>query len=95
MKQRSTALRTDIAFLALLSLIFLGIIFVAIDADNIVRNGVILCGALIVLLLTYYTSQTTGLVLSAILAFLITAYTGFYALSTGTSIPISAFFWIL
>lgn len=80
--------------MALLTLIFLGILFIASDTVYLARNFVILIGAFIAFMITYFTTLTMGLVVSAVLVLLIGAYSAYYALKTGGTVPLSTFFWV-
>lgn len=94
MRKLSNFVRTDIAFLLMLVLIFTGMLFLAFDKYNITLNAVTMVVSCICLLITHYTKLITGLVIDALVIIVYVGYVFYLCISTGMSVPATAYFWI-
>ncbi len=94
MKNRRISLVTDLAFLATVVLSFGGTIFLSLDAANIVQNSIMLCIVCVIILLTYMTNMTVGLIANAAVIFLFLAYRLVESARTGVPVSVSSYFWI-
>ncbi len=95
MKWNRTSAITDISFLLLLGLMFVGIIFIAGDSQNLGVNVGILCVATALAIFTYFTSLTAGLVANIILIFGYVSYVIYSSLTRGTAVQTYTYFWVL
>jgi GGDEF domain-containing protein len=95
MKWNSTSAITDIAFLLLLGLMFVGIIFIAGDGANFGISAGILCVATALAIFTYFTSLTAGLVANIILIFGYVSYVIYMSLTRGTAVANYTYFWVI
>ena len=95
MKWNRTSAITDIAFLLLLGLMFVGIIFIAGDGEHLGINVGILCVATAIAIFTYFTSLTAGLVANIILIFGYVSYVIYMSLTRGTAIQSYTYFWVV
>ncbi len=95
MKWNRTSAITDIAFLLLLGLMFVGIIFIAGDGENLGINVGILCVATAIAIFTYFTSLTAGLVANIILIFGYISYVIYMSLTRGTAVNSYTYFWVI
>ena len=93
--KNKNAFVADLAFLCMLLLVFICVLFLAGDPDNIWTNSVILTVACAVAVLTYFTNLTAGLVCNLVLVFAYVSYIIVKAVYTGESIPSYTYFWIL
>ncbi len=95
MKWSRTSAITDISFLLLLGLVFVCIIFVAGDSQNLGVNVGLLCVATALAIFTYFTSLTAGLVASIILIFGYVSYVIYISLTRGTAVQVYTYFWVV
>jgi len=95
MKWNRTSAITDISFLLLLGLVFVCIIFVAGDSENLGVNVGLLCVATALAMFTYFTSLTAGLVASIILIFGYVSYVIYMSLTRGTAVQTYTYFWVV
>ncbi len=95
MKWNRTSAITDIAFLLLLGLMFVGIIFIAGDAVHLGINVGILCVAVAIAIFTYFTTLTAGLVANIILIFGYVSYVIYMSLTRGTAVENYTYFWVV
>lgn len=94
-KQNYDDVITDLSFIAILTLMFIGIFFLSMDQMNSLTNGIFLCIAIVIFVITYFTTMLAGLTINVALIFLLTAYRVIVSADTGTAIPPITFFWIL
>ena len=95
MKWNRTSAITDIAFLLLLGLMFVGIIFIAGDGEHLGINVGILCVATALAIFTYFTTLTAGLVANVILIFGYVSYVIYMSFTRGTPIQSYTYFWVV
>lgn len=89
------SVQTDISYISMLVLFFLGVLFMANDNVNFAFNSGMLCLTITILILTYFTSMWTGLICQVVVIFLLVAYTLFRSLSAGITVEKNTYFWIL
>ncbi|TCL41900.1 GGDEF domain-containing protein [Harryflintia acetispora] len=94
MKNRSS-LVADLSFLFMLLLMFVCILFLAGDQDNIWTNCAVLAVATGVVIVTYFTSLVTGLICNLVLIFGYVTFIIVTALYGGGGVPGYVYFWIL
>lgn len=95
MKQNRNFLIADLAFLFMLLLLFIGILFISGTPDHFQKNMIILATVLTVVIITYFSSLPVGLVLNIILIFSYATYVIVYAASRGVPVATDIYFWIL
>ncbi len=95
MDNQNHNLTSDLSFVALLVLAFIGINYFSLDSGNSIQNGIFLSVAAVVLIITYFTTLLIGLAINAALIFLLTAYRVIISANTGISIPANTIFWIV
>ena len=86
MKNRSS-LVADLSFLFMLLLMFVCILFLAGDQDNIWTNCAVLAVATGVVIVTYFTSLVTGLICNLVLIFGYVTFIIVTALYGGGGVP--------
>lgn len=95
MRNNKNALTADIAFLCMLLLTFLCVLFLTGDPQNLQSNSIILAVVLGATILTYFTNLTTGLVINLVLIFIYMTYVIFMAAYYGAAIQSNTYFWVL
>lgn len=95
MKKKSRSLLADFCFQAMLLLLFLGVIFLSYDNRHLVFNGIMFCIVIAFLMITYFTSLKTGLILDIIFVLLLFSYTCFQAIDKGIRITANIYFWLI
>lgn len=94
MDKADRPLKDKLPFLALLVLLFAGMLFLAFDSAHMTQNSIMLCGCLIVLLVTYYLSLSKGLATAVAVLLLLAVYTLIDCTLTGAPIQGYVFFWM-
>ena len=94
MKLRNNSLITDLAFLSILLLIFVCVLFMADNYDNLQRNTTILSIVLLTVVITYFTSITAGIVMNIVMIFGYCFYIIMSSAYKGVSIESEIYFWI-
>lgn len=95
MRRSKGMLMADLALLALLVLSFVGIVFMAIDAEYIVPNSLGLTATVVVLVVTYFTTLGIGLLANVVALLVFIAYNVLTYLPTGQTPPIGIYFWLV
>lgn len=95
MNTNKTRFISDIALICLLLLMFISILFLCSNADTLMANLLLLCGVYIIMLITYFTNITTGLLLDAIGIFIGFTITLYFSYVKGFKIPDYAYFWAI
>lgn len=95
MKNNKVNLLTDFSFIALIFLLFGTVAFVALDANFLNVNIVILSVVTMVMILTYFTNLVIGISASALLIFAGIAATLYLGLEKGYPVPNLLYFWCL
>ncbi|OFV71309.1 diguanylate cyclase domain-containing protein [Acetobacterium wieringae] len=94
MKNRDHVL-SDLGIVFFLVLTFVTITFTAQDADHYVQNLVMLNVTFLVILITYFSNITLGLVTNGVVIFFYISYTIFLVLVNGEPLTASSYFWIV
>ena len=95
MRWNRTSMITDIAFLSLLGLMFVGIIFIAGDGQSFGINAGILCVATALAIFTYFTNLTAGLVANIVLIFGYVSYVIYVSVTRGIAVQTYTYFWVV
>ncbi|MDD3306493.1 MAG: hypothetical protein PHO29_05260, partial [Acetobacterium sp.] len=94
MKNRDQIL-SDLGIVFFLVLTFVTITFTAQDTEHYIQNLVMLNITFLVILITYFSNITLGLVTNGIVIFFYISYTIFQVLSNGEALMASSYFWIV
>jgi len=94
MKAKRNFLVADIAYLGMLLLLFVCILFISENPDNLQKNSIILAAVLIMVIITYFTSLTAGLVLNIVMIFGYSVYVIVSAAYRGITVDSNIYFWI-
>lgn len=94
MKNRDQVL-SDLGIVFFLVLTFVTITFTAQDSAHYVQNLVMLNVSFLVILITYFSNITLGLVTNGIVIFFYISYTIFLVLVNGEPLTASSYFWIV
>lgn len=94
MGKRKHSLLSDLSFQAIILLMFIAILYLSFDHANLVENGIILCMVMILLIVTYFTSLRTGLIMNVLFTFLLIAYAALRAVEQGNRITGNIYFWM-
>lgn len=95
MSRNKQNVRTDIAFIGLLVLIFIYFVFLIYQQEYLLDNFIIACVVFIVVLITYFTSLTTGLIINAVMIFTYITFVIYQSLTRGMVIHGYTYFWIV
>ena len=95
MKWNRTSAVTDIAFLLLLGLMFVAILFVAGDAEHFGINAGNLCVASALAIFAYFTTLTAGLAANIVLIFGYMSYVIYMSLTRGTAVENYTYFFVV
>ncbi len=95
MRKDSKGLKADLAFVAFIILTFIYFIFVLYQDAYVMDNFLIACVVFIILLITYFTSLTTGLVINVLAIFGYMTVMIYLSLTKGVVIRPYAYFWIV
>lgn len=87
-------LRTDLSFIALIILIFVYFIFLIYQQEYLLDNFLIACVVFIILIITYFTNLTTGLIINAVIIFGYITFVIYQSLTKGIVIRPYTYFWI-
>ncbi|WP_303868099.1 GGDEF domain-containing protein [Acetobacterium wieringae] len=94
MKNRDHVL-SDLGIVFFLVLTFVTITFTAQDTDHYVQNLVMLNVTFLVILITYFSNITLGLVTNGVVIFFYISYTIFLVLVNGEPLTASSYFWVV
>ena len=94
MKNRDQVL-SDLGIVFFLVLTFVTITFTAQDAAHYIQNLVMLNVTFLVILITYFSNITLGLVTNGLVIFFYISYTIFLVLVNGEPLTASSYFWIV
>lgn len=94
MKNRDQVL-SDLGIVFFLVLTFVTIVFTAQDSSNYILNLVMLNITFLVIIITYFTNITLGLVTNGIVIFGYISYTIFLTLGFGEPVEAKTYFWIV
>lgn len=94
MRVRKENLSTDLAIVFLLTLIFVALIFFSIYPQDIVTNSIMLGATVAVLIITYFTTLISGLIMDTVLLVLFVLYTAYKSWTVGATPPPNTYFWV-
>lgn len=94
MKNKDQVL-SDLGIVFFLVLTFITITFTAQDSANYIQNLIMLNVTFLVILITYFSNITLGLVTNGIVIFFYISYTVFLVLVNGVPLTASSYFWIV
>lgn len=94
MKKASKEFHTDISFITLLVLLFICNAFILLNDGYAIENFVILLGVFIIVIITYFTSLTTGLIINTVVIMGSVTYLLVLLIVEGQAIPGYVYFWI-
>lgn len=94
MKKRNHVIAADMCFLAVVLLLFAGMVYLPFDYNNYSFDVIVLCLAVLLFIITYFTSYRVGIVLNMIFIFLFLAYAIADALRQGKTVGLNTYFWI-
>ena len=86
-------LRTDLSFISIILLIFLYFIFLIYQQEYLLDNFLIACVVFIIVIITYFTNLTTGLIINAIVIFGHITFVIYQSLTKGVVIRPYTYFW--
>ena len=95
MKQNRDFLIADLAFLCMLLLLFVCILFISGAPESFQKNAVILAAVLTTVIITYFSSLPVGLMLNIVMIFGYATYVIVYAAYRGVSISSDIYFWMI
>lgn len=95
MHNKRNSVTSDLSFLSIIVLCFLGITFLSINSANIVQNSVMLCITSSLLIITYTTTIAVGLIANAAVVFLFLAYNLIQSARLGIPVSSNIYFWII
>ena len=94
MKKMNKNMQTDLSFIALVILIFVYFIFLIYQREYLMDNFLIAAIVFIIVLITYFTNLTTGLIINATLILAYITYVIFQSITKGAVIKPYVYFWI-
>ena len=95
MKRNKKNLQTDLSFIALLILIFVYFIFLIYQEEDLLANFLIAAVVFIIVLITYFTNLTTGLIINTTLILTYITYLIIMSITKGEVIRPYVYFWII
>lgn len=95
MNRKNSFLISDVAYLLMLLLIFVCILFIVGSPDELQKNFIILAVVLMVVMITYFTTITAGLLMNILMIFGYSAYVILRAAYQGAAIDQNVYFWII
>ena len=93
--RRNKNIQTDISFIALVVLIFVYFVFLIYQKEYLMDNFLIASVVFIIVLVTYFTNLTTGLIINTTLILTYITYVIIQSLTKGVVIRSYVYFWIL
>ncbi len=94
MKRRNKNLQTDISFISLVILIFVYFIFLIYQEEYLMDNFLIALVVFVIILITYFTNLTTGLIINTTLILAYITYLIIQSITKGSVIQSYVYFWI-
>lgn len=95
MNRRTGGLLSDLGLLFFIILCFVGVLFVSGDPNHYMERILLLNIALLIAIVTYFTSMTFGLVLNIVFIFGYGTYTLYQAIVIGETVGMDTYFWML
>lgn len=94
MKRLSKNIQADLSFIGLVILLFVYFIFILYQREFLVQNFIIATIVFIIIIITYFTNITTGLIINTTLILAYTTYLIYQSLTKGISIKPYVYFWM-
>jgi len=95
MKRKQNSIVSDGAFLLLLMICFVSILFMAGDPDRYIQNIIFLNVAFLIAIVTYFTTVTTGLILNIVFIFGFGTFTLYQTIVVGDVVGSQNYFWLI
>ena len=95
MRRNNKNLQTDLSFIALVILIFIYFIFLIYQKEYLMENFLIAAVVFIIVLITYFTNLTTGLIINTTLIITYITYVIIQSITKGAVIQTYVYFWIV
>ncbi len=95
MKRNNKNIQTDLSFIALVILIFIYFIFLIYQEEYLLNNFLIAAVVFIIVLITYFTNLTTGLIINTTLILTYITYLIIQSITKGAVIRSYVYFWIV
>lgn len=95
MRRTKKNLQTDLSFILLIVLIFVYFIFLIYQEEYLLDNFLIAAVVFVIILITYFTSLTLGLIINTILIFTYITYVIVQSLTKGAVVHPYVYFWIV
>ncbi|WP_317914495.1 hypothetical protein [Carnobacterium maltaromaticum] len=92
---KNNKLLSDLALLGFLLLMFIIVVFTTFDQSSFVQNIIFMNVALLLAIITYFTTITAGLILNLIFIFLQGSYALYQSISTSETFGASLYFWLV
>lgn len=93
MKENKLRIQSDLSFIALLLLFFVTVLYISSQTQNQTIHIFIFSATVIIMVITYFTNITTGLVLNVLAIFVGFSLLLYESASKGIPIPSYAYFW--
>lgn len=94
MKRLRKNLQTDLSFILLLALMFIYFIFLIYQEEYLMDNFLIATVVFVIVLITYFTNLTTGLIINTTLILIYVTYVVVQGFTQGVAIRPYVYFWI-
>jgi GGDEF domain-containing protein len=94
MKRKNKNIQTDISFIALVILMFVYFIFLIYQEEYLMDNFLIALVVFIIVMITYFTNLTTGLIINTTLILIYITYLIIQSITKGSVIQSYVYFWI-
>jgi GGDEF domain-containing protein len=95
MKRNQNDFITDIGFLLFILLCFISVAFIANDPTNYLVNIIFLNVAFLLVIVTYFTNLTFGLILNIIFIFSYASYILYNTVTKGIEYTAGTYFWLI
>lgn len=92
---KNNKLLSDLALLGFLLLIFIIVVFATFDQSSFVQNIIFMNVALLLAIITYFTTITAGLILNLVFIFLQGSYALYESISKSETFGASLYFWLV
>ncbi len=93
MRKNKLNLKSDLSIIGLILMLFISVAFVYLNSNEQMENLILFSGACTIMLLTYFTNITVGLVLNVIGIFTAFSIILYMSITKGLSIPSYGYFW--
>lgn len=93
MRENKFRIQSDLSFIGLLLLFFITVLYISSQNQNQTTHIFIFSATIIIMVITYFTNITTGLVLNVLAIFIGFSLLLYESAAKGTPIPSYAYFW--